>query len=109
MKTEKFIKNENDRKQDRFKKSRLWVILVIILLLVILLFSSCAGTHYTTVFAIKTDKTTYYCNNPQFDEKEQVIRGAELKRDGVTIRQVFEIPFDSVVWVNFHDKKYEWR
>lgn len=107
MKTEIYIKKENSRRMDLLAKSRLHYYLVIALILIML--TSCKGTHYTVAYAIKTEKTTYYCNHAQFDEKEQLIRGAELKRDGKTIRQVFEIPFDSVVWVTFNDHKYEWK
>lgn len=81
----------------------------LLLIIAIALLTSCAGTHFTTAYTIKTTETTYYSNHVQIDEQEQVIRGAELKRDGITIRQVFEIPFDSVVWVSHNDKKYEWR
>lgn len=79
--------------------------LSVILFLLVMLLSSCK-TRFTVAYAVETKSKTYYCNHPQFIN--DTIRGAELKRNG-EIRQVFEIPYDSVQSVTFDGVKHIWK
>lgn len=80
---------------------KFWIKVIIISLC----FTSCK-THFTTAYRITTKERHYYCNNPKF--VNDTVRGAELKRNGKILR-VFEIPYDSIVSIDFNDRLYKWK